>query len=497
MAAIVPRWEWRAFADTFGGADESLTRRAEGAPHESDELYFLTPSGENVKVRDDLMDVKVLREVNAEGLEQWYPLMKAGFPLPAAEVKKVLDALHVPVPARKRSPYTLDEFTSEFAASGGGIRAVKVRKLRRRFKVGSCMAEFSDVVVNGRTTRTLAIESEDASAVIAAVRGLGFGSWVNTSYPKGLASVVDGKPVRFAVIDVGTNSVKFHIGEKAADGKWRAVVDRADVTRLGEGIEKDGRISTDAIGRTAEAVAAMASEAKAQDARAIVAVGTAGLRMAANREEVLDSMRRRAGVDVEVISGEEESRLAFLGVQQGLDLGRGPLVVFDTGGGSSQFTFGRGAQVEDRFSVNVGAVGYTERFGLAGVVAPDVLATLRQAISADLSRLDGRPRPDTLVGMGGAVTNLTAVKLGLATYDPEAVQGSRLDLAEIDRQIELYRGRDAEARRSIPGLQKKRAEVILAGACIVRTIMEKLGQDRFTVSDRGLRHGVRTERFGP
>ena len=303
-------------------------------------------------------------------------------------------------------------------------------------------------------------------------------------------------PSRFAVIDVGTNSVKFHIGENAADGTWSAVVDRADVTRLGEGIERDGRISADAIGRTAAAIAAMVTEAKALGARAIAAVGTAGLRMAANRQEVLDAIRSRAGVDVEVISGEEESRLAFLGLRQGLDLGRGLLVVFDTGGGSSQFTFGRGERVEDRFSVNVGAVRYTERFGLAGVVAPDVLATLRQTISADLSRLDGRPRPGTLVGMGGAVTNLTAVKLGLVTYDPEAVQGTTLDGAEIDRQIELYRGRDAEARRSIPGLQKKRAEVILAGACIVRTIMEKLERDRFTASDRGLRHGVLTERFG-
>jgi hypothetical protein len=97
--------------------------------------------------------------------------------------------------------------------------------------------------------------------------------------------------------------------------------------------------------------------------------------------------------------------------------------------------------------------------------------------------------------MGGAVTNITAVKHGLATYDPSVVQGTVLDRAEIDRQIELYRSRDADARRAIVGLQPKRAEVILAGACIVRTVMEKLGKDRLTVSDRGLRHGVLAERF--
>jgi len=124
-----------------------------------------------------------------------------------------------------------------------------------------------------------------------------------------------------------------------------------------------------------------------------------------------------------------------------------------------------------------------------------VLTEALSAIEADLERLDGRPTPDTLIAMGGAVTNLAAVKHGLSAYDPEIVQGTVLDRAEIDRQIELYRSRDAAGRRSIVGLQPKRAEVILAGACIVRTVMEKLGQDRLTVSDRGLRHGVFAERF--
>ena len=109
-------------------------------------------------------------------------------------------------------------------------------------------------------------------------------------------------------------------------------------------------------------------------------------------------------------------------------LGQGSLVVFDTGGGSSQFTFGQGDQVDERFSLNVGAARFTERYGLDGVVSEDELAAALAAIAADLARLDGRPAPDTVVGMGGAITNLTAVKHGLAAYDPEVVQGSVLDL---------------------------------------------------------------------
>ena len=98
--------------------------------------------------------------------------------------------------------------------------------------------------------------------------------------------------------------------------------------------------------------------------------------------------------------------------------------------------------------------------------------------------------------MGGAVTNIAAVMHGLATYDPDVIQGTVIDRDEIDRQIELYRSRDVAGRRQIAGLQAQRADVILAGACIVRAVMDKLGQSTLTVSDRGLRHGVLIERFG-
>jgi exopolyphosphatase/guanosine-5'-triphosphate,3'-diphosphate pyrophosphatase len=301
--------------------------------------------------------------------------------------------------------------------------------------------------------------------------------------------------VRYAVIDVGTNSVKFHIGERDAGGRWRTVVDRAELARLGEGLAQGGAIVDAALERTIAAIAGMVDEAKRHGVRTIAAVGTAGLRIASNGNEVVAAIEQRTGARVEVISGEEEGRLAYLAAKSGLGLSKGSLVVFDTGGGSSQFTFGHDSVVDDRFSVDVGAVRYTERFGLDRAVSPDTLRDAMAAIAVDLARIDGRPVPDALVGMGGAVTNITAVSHGLATYDPTIVQGSVLHNGEIDRQIELYRSRDAEARRGIVGLQPKRAEVILAGACIVRTIMTKLGKDDFTVSDRGLRHGVLAERF--
>jgi exopolyphosphatase/guanosine-5'-triphosphate,3'-diphosphate pyrophosphatase len=421
--------------------------------------------------------------------------MKASFPLPAAEVGRVLDTLGVMAPPLTRDAYTLDQFLAELVEPSGAVRTVRVRKRRRRYTSANCMAEVADLEVDGRVARTIAVESEDRSAVMAAVRSLGLADQANTGYPRGLWGHLDDGPRRHAVIDVGTNSVKFHISERDPGGGWRAIVDRAELTRLGEGLGEQGEIVAEPLERTAAAIAAMVEERR-QQVGAIAAVGTAGLRIARNREEVIAAIRARTGLTVEVISGEEEGRLAYLAVRAGLEVSEGSLVVFDTGGGSSQFTFGQGPRVQERFSVNVGAVRYTERFGLAGAVAPEVLGDALAAIAADLSRLDGRPRPDQLVGMGGAVTNMTAVKLEMASYDPDRVQGAVLDRDELDRQIELYRSLDADARRGIVGLQPKRAEVILAGACIVRTVMDKLGQQTLTVSDRGLRHGLLLDRFG-
>lgn len=290
--------------------------------------------------------------------------------------------------------------------------------------------------------------------------------------------------------------MKFHVGERRADGSWATVADRAEVMRLGEGLDESGSLQPGPMERTIGAIEGMAEEAQRDNAEAVAAVGTAGLRIAKNSADFVAAVKERCGVEIEVIGGEEEGRLAYLAATSGLELGKGPLAVFDTGGGSSQFTFGHGKAVDERFSVNVGAARFTERFGLDGAVSEETLAEAFEAIGSDLARLDHRTVPDALVGLGGAVTNLAAVKHQLTAYDAEVVQGTVLDLAEIDRQIELYRTSSAEERSKTVGLQPQRSDVILAGACIVRTVIAKLCNDSATVSDRGLRHGLLLDRFG-
>ena len=492
------RWEWRVFGERFGAADDRFEALTVERVQESDELYLLSAArSATVKIRNGLMDIKRLRQVNADGLEQWTPVLKAGFPIDAARVGELVAALQVRLPEPARAEYTLEELVDELSASSNALRVVPVHKKRARYTVNGCMSEVTEVRADGGATRTIAIESEDPVRLIETVRDYGLYSPPNVNYPAGLKALLGLETPRCAVIDVGTNSVKLHIGEWEADGGWRTIVDRAEVTRLGEGLRENGELHDEAMQRTIAAVSGMADEAARNGVGGIAAIGTAGLRMARNSDAFVAAVRDACGLSIEVISGEEESRLAYLAVRSGLGRVSGSLTVFDTGGGSSQFTIGHGEQVDERFSVDVGAVRYTEAYHLAEAVPQDLLAKALAAIAADLACLDGRPTPATLVGLGGSVTNLTAVKHGLETYDPEIVQGAVLELAEVERQIELYAGLSADERRTIVGLQPKRAEIILAGACIVKTVLTKLGTESLTASDRGLRHGVLAERFGP
>ena len=496
MAEIIPRWEWRTFGTEFGLAEEAFAAITPRGVADSDESYFLAPGGANVKIRDSLLDIKELQETDADGLERWLPIMKQAFPLSAANVAEVVSSLGVPPVSPARDAYTLVEFLAEVIDLMPEVRLVDVHKHRVRYLVGGCMSELTDVIADGHRNRTIAVESEDKAAVLEAVRNLGLAGYVNTSYPSGLRDTIDAKPTRYAVIDIGTNSVKFNLGERDDDGGWRTLTDRAEVTRLGEDLDKGKVIIDAALDRTADAIAGMVAEARGAGALAIVAVGTAGLRIAENSEDVVAAIKDGTGVPVEIISGPEESRLAYLAAKASLGLASETLVVFDSGGGSTQFTFGTAGRVTERFSVDVGAVRYSEAYRLDQAVSDADLRATLASISADLSRLDNAIPPDALVGMGGTLTNIAAVSHSMATYNPDVIQGTVLNATEIDRQIEMYRSMDADARRNIVGLQPNRAEVILGGVCIVATIMDKLAQRSVTVSDRGLRHGLTVERFG-
>jgi exopolyphosphatase/guanosine-5'-triphosphate,3'-diphosphate pyrophosphatase len=189
MSEIIPRWEWRSFGSHFGDAEARLiAQRADKLQH-SDEIYLLSSvSDANVKIRNGLMDIKQLEQTDTHGFELWRPVLKEAFPLPAAAIQAVFAALGVPA-TQEYAPITLDQLLAEVTANAK-LRTLEVHKARTRFHLEGCMAELTEIVADGKTIRTLAVESEDPDCIAAALRVLDLVGIENVSYPRGLKRLV-------------------------------------------------------------------------------------------------------------------------------------------------------------------------------------------------------------------------------------------------------------------------------------------------------------------
>ena len=301
---------------------------------------------------------------------------------------------------------------------------------------------------------------------------------------------------RKAIIDVGTNSIKFCLAEETGNGSYSVLKDANDIARLGEGLKETGLIGPEPLERNAQSVANFAAEAKAAGADEVVAVGTMALRTAKNAAAFIARVKELCGVELKVLSGEEEAQNSYVAVMSGIPgAADADLVTMDTGGGSTEFVFGTAGKIVRKFSLNVGAVRFTEKYLSQMPVAPEKLAEAQAEIKKELSEGGVSGPVKFLVGMGGTVTSMASVKHKMAKYDPDVIQGSKLTLDDINAQIADYAAKTLDQRREIVGLQPKRADVILAGACIVRAVMELTGVSELTVSDRGLRHGLMYELF--
>ena len=295
-----------------------------------------------------------------------------------------------------------------------------------------------------------------------------------------------------AVIDIGTNSIKFCLAESAKqDGTFEVIKDANDIAKLGEGLKDTGLIGPEPLERNAQSVAAFAKEAREAGADETAVVGTMALRTARNTADFAKRVKELCGLEVRVIPGEEEAQLSYIAVMSGIaGAAAANLVTFDTGGGSTEFVFGEAGSIKRKFSLNIGAIRFTEAYLSQMPVTAAKLSEAQAQIRKELSEGGVTAGAKFLVGMGGNVTSIASVKHQMKVYDPDVIQGSKLTLADIDAQIADYAGKTLDERRTIVGLQPKRADVILAGACIVRQIMELTGVSELTVSDRGLRHGL-------
>jgi exopolyphosphatase / guanosine-5'-triphosphate,3'-diphosphate pyrophosphatase len=303
---------------------------------------------------------------------------------------------------------------------------------------------------------------------------------------------------RFATIDVGTNSVLLLVADRTPDGLLQAVLERAEITRLGRGVDKSRRLSPEGMEATLQVLTAFADEARSLGAEGIAVSATSAARDAQNGAEFLAAAQERAGVTVEIISGELEAQLSFASAY--LDFGReaaGPLLVIDIGGGSTEFIYGNSAgRVEFRHSYDVGSVRMTERFVRTDPLSSEETRDIASFLQNTFATLPPPPPAAELVGVAGTVTTLYALQHGIEPYDSTRVHGGTLTRAQLEQLVTRLCSMPLAQRQRLPGLQPKRADVIPAGAHILLEALRALGLDECRVSDRGLRWGLMAHRFG-
>ncbi|HWP98157.1 MAG TPA: Ppx/GppA phosphatase family protein [Syntrophomonadaceae bacterium] len=284
--------------------------------------------------------------------------------------------------------------------------------------------------------------------------------------------------MRCAAIDIGTNSCRLLIGEASTEG-FQILCRDLESTRMGQGLAAYGVLSMEAIRRTVACLQHFQEQMAHYQVQAYRVVATSAVREAKNRQEFLERVQKEcSGMRVEVIAGEEEAWLSFQGVCSGLGLKTSPLVV-DLGGGSTEIVW------QDHqphlLSFPVGAVRATEE-AMDDHRIQDILAPL-----LDISReMDDHP----LVFVGGTATSLVAIKLALSEYNSELVHGHRLMRQEIEKIFQNLQSLSLEERRHLPGLEPKRADIIIQGARIMLAVMKILGREQTLVSESDLLNAI-------
>jgi exopolyphosphatase/guanosine-5'-triphosphate,3'-diphosphate pyrophosphatase len=302
---------------------------------------------------------------------------------------------------------------------------------------------------------------------------------------------------RVATVDIGSNSIRLLVAEVRSDGTYRLLDDEKVVARLGRGMAHSPHLDDGAMQEAARAIARMKAIAEGYGALDLRAVATCAVREAENRDAFIDLVRRTAGIDVEVISGEEEGRLALLSVRSAFDIEKSNVAVIDLGGGSTEVVISAGGIVDQITSLPLGAVRLTD--AVRDAASLDAAA---QAIGAIVKReLKARlPKPDLpvrrAIGTGGTFTTLAAMDLHrrgqAATGDgaPARVRGHELALVDVRRWHDRLATMEPRQRAEVPGLGADRADIIVAGLAITAGVMQRLGVNAIQVHDRGIRDGL-------
>ena len=296
--------------------------------------------------------------------------------------------------------------------------------------------------------------------------------------------------MRVAAIDCGTNSIRLLIAD-VADGRLTDVSRRMEIVRLGEGVDRTGRLSEAALDRTRKALLGYAAEIAELGVTDVRMCATSASRDARNAQDFRDMVRGVLGVDPEVITGTEEARLSFTGAVAGLTA-EPPYLIVDIGGGSTEFVTGT-AGVDHAISMDIGCVRMTERH-LPGdpPTAEQIAAAERDitaAVDTALVAVPGR-EAGTLVGLAGTVTTVVALAQGLETYDATRIHHAEVSLAAVTEVTADLLRMTVEQRLSLPVMHPGRADVIGGGALILRIVMERSGHSSVVASEHDILDGI-------
>lgn len=298
-----------------------------------------------------------------------------------------------------------------------------------------------------------------------------------------------------AGIDIGTNTILLLVAEVENGRVEKVLEDHVRVVRLGQGVDKARAFHPDAMARALACFKDYAAALSKYPGIEVRAVATSGSRDAKNSPEFFRQVERETGIPIRVISGEEEALLSFRGALP--DGVRDPLklAVLDIGGGSTEVVGLERADSESlfRFSFDMGCVRLTERFLPSDPPAPAELAKLRAFVREELGQqreILERLRGRELVGVAGTATYLAASALGLTRFEPEKIQGARISLAQVRSLAEKFAVMTAADRLGVGGMDRGRADVIVAGAIILEEVLAAGGLHAFTASVRGLRYGA-------
>jgi exopolyphosphatase/guanosine-5'-triphosphate,3'-diphosphate pyrophosphatase len=296
--------------------------------------------------------------------------------------------------------------------------------------------------------------------------------------------------MRVAVIDVGTYSTRLSIAE-VKNGTFNILHEEGYITALGRGVKQTGKLSREGIEETLGVIKRFKKLCEEYGVEKCLVLGTEALRVAQNREEFVNKLKE-LGLEIKVIPPEEEGRYAYLGAYFAVRP-EGKTCVIDQGGGSTEFIFGEGLNVEEVISLPFGIVNLTEGFIKHDPPTEEEIKKLVEFLDGEIRKVK---RPvDTLVGLGGTITTIAALEYGVYPYDPQKINGKVLTKEQLKKWFEKLSKMTVEERKKIPQIEDRRAEAIVPGVAMFWRALEVFGKDKLTVSDWSVKQGAIIDNF--